>query len=161
MHISRLTLFTLLLATTLSAHAEIYKHVAVNGEVTYTDKPVKGSKKLNLDPMPSAKPALTNSTTYRPPSSRNTTTPSDFPRVDNNTQNQRDSLRRRVLLDELRIEEQGLADAVTAKKEGETLHIGEKASSPGYITRIGKLDHAIKLHRDNINALRKELSTVK
>lgn len=161
MHISRLTLFTLLLATTLSAYAEIYKHVAVNGEVTYTDKPVKGAKKLNLDPMPSAKPALTNSATYRPPSSRNTTTPSDFPRVDNNTQNQRDSLRRRVLLDELRIEEHGLADAVTAKKEGETLYIGEKASSPGYITRIGKLDHAIKLHRDNINALRKELSTVK
>ncbi|BBO99425.1 DUF4124 domain-containing protein [Sulfuriferula nivalis] len=160
MHKTHLKLLLPLLLTSLSAHAEIYKIVAPNGEVTYTDKAVKGSKRLDLGPMPSSTPVLTNKSTHST-SSRNTSTPSDFPRIDSNTQNQRDSVRRRVLTEELNTEEQALEDAVNAKKDGETLRAGEKASSPGYLTRIDKLDHAIKLHQDNIHALRKELSTVK
>jgi hypothetical protein len=160
MHNTHLKLLLTLLLTSLSAHAEIYKIVAPNGEVTYTDKAVKGSKKLDLGPMPTSTPTLTNKSTHTT-SSRNASTPSDFPRIDSNTQNQRDSLRRRVLSEELRTEEQALEDAVSAKKDGEALRTGEKASSPSYLTRIDKLDHTIKLHRDNINALRKELSTVK
>lgn len=157
---SHLKLCTLLALISLTAHAEIYKVVAPNGEVTYTDKAVKGSKKLDLGPMPSYTPTLTNKSTHTT-SNRNTSTPSDFPRIDSSTQNQRDSLRRRVLSEELRTEEQALEDAASAKRDGEALRTGEKASSPSYLTRIDKLDHAIKLHRDNINALRKELSTVK
>lgn len=160
MHNIHLKLLIPLLLTSFSVHAEIYKQVAPNGEVTYTDRAVKGAKKLDLGPMPSSTPALTNKSAHSP-SSRNTSTPSDFPRIDSNTQNQRDSVRRRVLSEELRAEEQGLEDAVNAKKDGEILRTAEKASSPGYLTRIAKLDHTIKLHRDNINALRKELSSVK
>ncbi len=159
MHNSRFTLFILLLAT-LPTHAEIYKHVDVHGEITYTDRPVKGAKKLDLGPMPSTTPTLTDKAA-RTPSSRNASSPGNFPRVDSNTQNQRDSVRRRVLSDELRTEEQGLADAVSSKKESEGLRPGEKVGSPSYIIRMEKLNRAIQLHRDNINALRKELSTVK
>jgi hypothetical protein len=161
MHKSPIKLFIALLIVSLPVQAEIYKHIDANGEVTYTDKPVKGAKKLDLGPMPSNTPVLTDKVTHSSSPSRNTSTPASFPRIDSNTQNQRDSVRRRVLSDELRTEEQSLADAVTAKKEGESLRPGEKSSSPSYSTRIDKLEHAIKIHRDNINALRKELSTVK
>jgi hypothetical protein len=161
MHNTHLKILLPLLLTSLSAHAEIFKIVAPNGEVTYTDKAVKGSKKLDLGPMPSTStPVLTNKSNHSI-SSRTSSTPIDFPRIDSNTQTQRDSVRRTVLLEELRAEEHALEDASNAKRDGEMLRTGEKASSPGYLTRIDKLEHTIKLHRDNINALRKELSTVK
>ena len=141
-----------------AAHADIYKRIDASGLVTYTDQPIKGAKRMNLVPLVTAAP---------PASSRKATakatnpTPSGFPRVDSNTQNKRDDLRRNVLESELHTEQQAWADAIIAKKEGEKLHPGESASSPGYLGRLSKLDAVIKLHQDNVNSLDKELSSIK
>jgi hypothetical protein len=149
------------LCAVVSAHADIYKHIDASGQVTYTDRPVKGAKRLDLGPV--ATPVIRSGNAVESEHKKSSigTTLSSFPRVDANVQRQRDNVRRNVLEDELHTEEQALTDAVAAKKDGEALRSGEKVSSPAYLTRIDKLDNNIKLHRDNINALRKELSSVK
>ena len=148
------------LCSIASAHADIYKHVDASGQVTYTDRPIKGGKRLELEPAATSLPRATNNNTAPKKASYNPT-PVGFPRVDTDVQRKRDNVRRNVLEDELRAEEQGLAEAVMAKKEGEIPVSGEKTSSPSYIIRSDKLSNNIKLHRDNINALRRELSSVK
>lgn len=157
----KLSILVLGLCLAVSAHADIYKHIDASGRVTYTDRPVKGAKRLDLGPV--ATPITHNANSANPARKGESvsTTPLNFPRVDRDVQRKRDNVRRNVLEDELNTEEQALSDAVTAKKDGEVLRPGEKVSSPSYITRTEKLDNNIKLHRDNINALRKELSSVK
>ena len=158
----KLSILVLGLCLAVPAHADIYKHVDASGEVTYTDRPIKGAKRLDLGPV--ATPVTRGNANSANPARKNesvNTTPLNFPRVDRDVQRKRDNLRRNVLEDELSAEEQALSDAVTAKKDGEALRPGEKPSSPSYITRTEKLDNNIRLHRDNINALRKELSSVK
>ena len=157
----KLSILILGLCTALSAQADIYKHVDASGQVTYTDRPVKGAKRLDLEPAATPVMRATNTaTTSRKKESANPT-PISFPRVDTDVQHKRDNVRRNVLEDELHTEEQALAEAVAAKKEGEAQRPGERVSSPSYITRSEKLVGNIKLHRDNINALRRELSSVK
>lgn len=141
------------LIVSLPVHAEIYKYVDESGQVTYTNLPRRGAKKLNLGPVDTpAAPAAR---------AKETTTPTDFPRVDSSTQRKRDDLRRTVLQDELRSEEHSLAEAIAAQKTGEALRSGEQAGSPSWRERTDKLRDSVKRHEDNIRALKKELASIK
>jgi hypothetical protein len=141
------------LIISLPVHAEIYKYVDESGQVTYTNLPRRGAKKLNLGPVDTvAAPAA------RP---KETSTPTDFPRVDSSTQRKRDDMRRTVLQDELRTEERNLAEATAAQKTGEALHKGEQLGSASWQERTGKLRDSVKRHEDNIRALKKELASIK
>lgn len=157
----KLSILMLGLFSIATAHADIYKQVDASGQVTYTDRPIKGAKRLVLEPAATALPRTTNNNHAATKKASLSPSPADFPRVDTDVQRKRDNVRRNVLEDELRAEEQALSEAVMAKKESEVPMSGEKTSSPSYIIRSDKLSNNIKLHRDNINALRKELSTVK
>src|SRR6185436_502252 len=91
------------------AHAEIYKYVDDKGRVTYSNLPIKGGKKVDLPELstvPGQKPGQTAS-------------PANFPKVDGKTQKDRDEVRRKILEDELKTEEQALAEAQKALEEGE------------------------------------------
>ncbi|HEY7987105.1 MAG TPA: hypothetical protein VIE17_09300 [Methylophilaceae bacterium] len=69
---------------------------------------------------------------------KNTPTPTDFPKVDAATQQQRDGTRRQILQDELNSEHTALEDAQKSNKTPD-----------------------ITLHQQNINMLEKELSSLK
>lgn len=112
-----------------TAHAEIYKHVDEQGRVTYSNVPMKGATKLNLEPLNTV-PAT------RPKTSA--ASPSDFPKVDGDTQKKRDDTRRKILEEELAAEEKLLSEA-TAQNNAT----------------------AISLHEKNVAALKKELSNIK
>src|SRR5436190_17303886 len=86
------------------AHAEIYKYVDENGRVTYSNVPIKGGKRVNL-PEVSTVPG------------QKSATPSSFPKVDDKTQKDRDDVRRKILEDELKVEEAALTDAQKALQE--------------------------------------------
>jgi hypothetical protein len=89
-------------------------------------------------------------------------TPADFPRVDPETQKGRDGVRRKVLTDELAAEEQLLTEARAAYAEGAPLPLPEeRADAEKYRARIGRLRQAVTVHERNIEALKKELATVK
>src|SRR3989338_5283898 len=85
-------LFALLCVFPILAQAEIYKAVDADGHVTYSSTPIKGGKKIILEPLPTMMP---------PGRSRSAASPEDFPRVDGETQRGRDDTRRKILEDEL------------------------------------------------------------
>jgi hypothetical protein len=89
-------------------------------------------------------------------------TPAGFPRVDPETQKGRDSLRRKVLSDELAAEEKLLAEARVAYADGAPAPLPEeRADAEKYRARIGRLRQSVTVHERNIEALKKELAAVK
>lgn len=142
-----------LLLLTPMAHAEIYKSVGPNGQVTYSSAPTKGAKKLNL-----GKP-------FKPPvSARNNPTPTHFPKIDAATQKNRDHARNKILENELAMEQkllgethQQLSDS-TANPELYTGGDGKAAPDPvRHSEKMNALQRRIKVHEQNIDALKAEL----
>jgi hypothetical protein len=89
-------------------------------------------------------------------------TPAGFPRVDPETQKGRDGVRRKVLADELATEEKLLAETRVAYADGAPAPLPEeRADAEKYRTRISRLRQSMTVHERNIEALKKELATVK
>jgi hypothetical protein len=146
-------LFAALCICPMLVHAEIYKAVDENGHVTYSSTPLKGGKKLILEPLP----------TMMPPA--NVRSPADFPRVDNETQRGRDDTRRKILKDELNAEEKLLDEATQNLKEGESNPEVFKGADGRTYRNVAKYEDKIKplqeqvdLHKNNVEALKAELS---
>src|SRR5574340_287546 len=147
-------LFAMLCAWPLLVLADIYKAVDENGHVTYSSTPIKGGKKIILEPLP----------TMVPPGKARS--PDDFPKVDGPTQKERDETRRRILQDELKTEEklleesqQSLNDAspeVFKGADGRTYRNVAK-----YEEKTRQLAEQVELHQKNIEALKTELSKLK
>jgi len=152
---SRYLFVLLCLGCTGWAQAEIYKSVDAEGHVTYSSTPSKGAKKLGLEPFPST-PHSSRESSSNSTHARNNTTPSDFPKVDSSTQKSRDSLRRKILSDELATEEKLLAEARVNQKQGEPSR--NDAKSEG---KLHALQEEVTLHEKNVSALKTELSHVK
>lgn len=106
----------LALSSIPAAYAEIYKHVDAQGRVTYSNVPIKGAIKLNLEPL---------TTVPAPRAKTSTPTPAGFPKVDSDTQKRRDDTRRKILEAELSAEEKLLADA-TKGQSREEIELHEK-----------------------------------
>jgi hypothetical protein len=147
-------LFAVLCVFPLLAQAEIYKSVDADGHVTYSSTPIKGGKKLNLEPLP----------TMLPPGKEGS--PGSFPRVDSATQKSRDDTRYTILQNELTNEEKLLAEAkqslaeaspeVFKGQDGKTYRNVAK-----YDEKIKPLAAQVDLHQKNIEALNTELSKLK
>ena len=85
-----------------------------------------------------------------------------FPKVDAGTQKGRDDVRRKVLTDELATEEKLLAEARTAYADGAPAALPEEKSDvEKYRARIARLRLAVGMHEKNVEALKKELASVK
>ena len=146
-------LFAVLCVCPMVAQAEIYKAVDENGHVTYSSTPLKGGKKLILEPLP----------TMMPPA--NVQTPSEFPKVDNQTQRGRDDTRRKILQDELNAEQKLFDEAKQNLNEGESNPEVFKGADGRTYRNVAKYEDKIKplqeqvdLHKNNIEALQTELS---
>lgn len=168
-------LLVLVFVWPLAVQAEIYKSVDADGHVTYSSSPMKGGKKVIIDPN--------TTSTYSAPASRQRGEESsrNFPRVDGATQRNRDDARRRILEEELATEEKLLAEARQNLKEGEanpevfkqTVVVGRKPDgSPitqqvtrrnvaKYQEKIKELSDQVEVHQKNVEALNTELSKLK
>ena len=151
-------LFALLCAGHIGwAQADIYKHIDADGHVTYSSTKTKGAKKLNLPPLSTSLP--TARTRYKSGS------PADFPRVDSGTQRNRDDARRKILEDELALEDKLLVEARNNLKEGVAnpeIIRGQNGSVTRnvakYEEKISALQEQVALHETNVEALKTELS---
>lgn len=131
------------------AHAEIYKHVDSEGNVTYTSTPMRGAKKLDLAP-PLASPSSS-----RP---RSEVGQADFPKVDSATQKSRDWARHKILLGELAAEEKLLGEARQSLKEAEASPEALSGNNAKHGEKIKSLQEQVLLHEMNVGALKIELS---
>lgn len=163
-------LFLALLTLTFSSAswAEIYKRVDADGRVTYSNIKSKGSTRLELDPDANviandrARASGNNNTNKR------TSTPEDFPRVDKNTQNQRDNKRKEILQNELAAEKTALEQAKKAYAEGESNPEVYKSASGATFRNVPKFEEKMKAlqadvdsHQKNIELLQKELDSLR
>ena len=170
---SLITLLSVLLTALmlpLLAHAEIYKIVDANGNVTYSNVKIKGAKKLDLEPADTSFGNDTNTDankeTKRVPKTR-TATPASFPKVDADTQNQRDGKRKEILKSELDAEKLALDEAKKAYSEGESNPEVFKTKDGKTLRNVAKFQEKMKnlqanvdAHQRNIDLLTKEISNI-
>lgn len=143
----------------LIAQADLYKSVDADGHVTYSSSPIKGGKKIYLEPLPTMAPLA------------RTRTPAGFPRVDEETQKGRDETRRKILLDELSAEQKLLEESkrnlqdAEAQNHGDATsngkHVYNEAVAQQYAAEVNKRTEEVNLHQKNIDALNSELSKLK
>lgn len=142
------------------AHAEIYKSIDENGHITYSNVPLKGASRLNLDPTTPASGGGGSRSAKTP-------TPASFPKVDAKTQDQRDDKRKEILSSELDAERNALEDAKKAYADGAanpemfTNANGQRFRNvPKYQEKVEKLKADVDAHQRNVELLQKELDAL-
>ncbi|HSC23897.1 MAG TPA: DUF4124 domain-containing protein, partial [Casimicrobiaceae bacterium] len=138
--------------------ATICKYLDAEGNVVYSNgAPPKGYRRLSCeiaDDGPRRAAGV--------PGARASAAPSGFPRVDVDTQKSRDEKRRKVLDDELANEQKLLEEAREAYDNGAPPPLaGERNDAEKYRQRIARLRQNVQLHERNVEALRKEIATVR
>ena len=151
--------FLLALSAT-ALRADIYECVDPSGNKRFTNikAEAKGCKLLNVSapntvPAPKA-PAAKGGAAATP-------TPSMFPKVDTDTQRQRDADRRRILEQELSSEERLLDQARKELASQDAVRLGSERNYQKVIERLEPYKKKVKLHEDNIASLRRELAAAK
>jgi uncharacterized protein DUF4124 len=148
------------------AQAEICKYVDGDGNIHYSNVPPgKGFRKLSCtlgDDTPVKRAPAAGVPARNAAATPSPSTPAGFPRIDAETQKGRDDVRRKVLGDELAAEEKLLVEARAAYSDGAPQPLPEeKADAERYRQRIGRLRQSVSLHEKNIEAIKKELATIK
>ena len=140
------------------AQAEIYKSVDSEGHVTYSSTPMKGSRKLNLEPLP----------VMESPRPHSDSESESFPKVNKQTQRNRDDTRRTILMNELESEQKLLDDAkknLQVAKDTPQVYRGKDGKTyrnvAKYESTVKAAEDQVSLHEKNIEAIQTELSRLK
>jgi hypothetical protein len=137
----------------------LYECVDQDGNKQFTNivPPGKhGCKVLNVGPVNSV-PAGAAAKSQ----AKATASPASFPRVDPQTQQQRDGQRRRILEQELGQEQQLLDQAKKALAEQEGIRLGGERNYQRVLDRLEPYQQRVKTHEDNVANLRRELSNMR
>jgi len=138
---------TLLCLFPALALADIYKSVGADGHITYSSAPLKGGKRIIETPAPTRASAAR---------SHSAAAHENFPSVNQETQKGRDETRRKILQDELKIEQSLLGEAQRDLQAGEADKKLAKNSD-----QFKNLANQVELHQRNIDALNTEISKLK
>lgn len=155
-------LSSLLLAGPLAAHAqgEIFLCTDDEGRKTYQNTGAgKGCKRVDVQPLLTVPAPRLPAAAPRGGGER--VTPASFPRVDGETQRSRDSDRRRILEDELRIEEERLARLREEFNNGEPERRGDERNYARYQERVARLQEDIQRSESSLAALRREIALLR
>lgn len=140
---------------------EVYVCIDENGVKEYKNTGVtKGCKKVDL-PDVTTIPAPSKRAPAPAPAAARAAAPTDFPRVDTGTQKARDSERRQILSDELRAEEQKLAELRKEFNNGEPERRGDERNYAKYQERVAAMRDDVGRTEKNIEALRRELDKLR
>ncbi len=158
----------LMCAGAAGAQTVVYKCVDAQGRVEFTDTNKRGCKALDLPgyiPAPPSRPAPVapagNSVRQGSPAPAAAPSPANFPRVDTGQQRARDDDRREILNEELRAEEQKLAEQKREFNNGEPARNGNERNYAKYQERVGQMREDINRTERNIEALRREIANIR
>jgi len=165
MAMRRLAYLLLLFSASITARATnhiLYECVDANGAKQFTNIPAnpKACTILNIGPV-SAPSAPAAGAAKAPGKAPQAATPSSFPRVDRQLQQQRDNDRRRILEQELGSEEKLLAQAKKELFEQEAVRLGSENNHQRTLDRIAPFQKRVRVHEDNVANLRKEISKIR
>ncbi len=168
----KLSLFLLLImAFAGSAYADIYKRIDADGRITYSNTKTKDATRLDIDPDANTIVNDNRPKTNNGSANKRTSTPDSFPKVDKQTQNQRDTKRQDILQSELESEKLALEEAKKAYAEGSSKpEVYQKKNANGTTStfrNVPKFDEKMKglqaeidSHQNNIELLQKELNSL-
>lgn len=161
-------LFGLLLLSAAAIHvhaqSEVFLCVDEHGKKEYKNTGLtKGCKRVDLPgitmiPAPPKRAAPVAQTASAKPAA---SSPSDFPRVDGGTQKARDNDRKQILLDEMKSEEQKLANLKKEFNNGEPERRGDERNYAKYQERVAAMKEDIERAEKNVEALRREIGNLK
>lgn len=142
------------------AQSDVYLCVDANGKKEYKNTGItKGCKLVDLphvNTIPAPTKKATTSSNAKP-----VATPGNFPKVDDSTQKARDSDRKQILMDELKIEEQKLAAIKKEYNGGEVERRADERQPSKYVERVNNLKNDLARTEKNIEALKREISNLK
>jgi hypothetical protein len=159
----KISILLFLAAAGGSAHAqdEVFLCVDGNGKKEYKNTgATKGCKKIDL-PSLTTVPAPPKRAAAQNVAAKSSSSPADFPKIDDNTQKARDSDRKQILLDEMRIEEEKLANLKKEFNNGEPERRGNERNYAKYQERVASMKDDIDRSEKNIEALKRELGNLK
>lgn len=160
----RLFTATSLLLLCFDCHADIYKYTDRNGVVTYTNvKPTTGGKTELIISSPREPQAYVPEKSGK--QNAKSPTPATFPKVDHQTQNQRDLKRKEILLSELDQEKQALENAKMLYEEARNNPEVYRTAQGKTFRNVAKYEEKLRIfeaeiqaHERNIELLNKELN---
>jgi len=132
--------FLALFSFSCTAQSEVYKHVDENGNVTYSNAPLKDSRKLSLPPL-TVMPGTDLESKIRAPESS-----------ENYNEKQRKVVKK-MIADEVKL----LEDKKKEYNDGEPERLGSERNYQRYLDRVQRLKDEIVLHEENVKALEIEL----
>jgi hypothetical protein len=164
---SALRILTLTLALSLPAvaSAQVFKCVDGDGRITYTNdrglgrscQPLAQNQAVSTVPGPGVRPQAGGSVR----AATGAPATAGFPRVSADDQRTRDEARRQVLQDELAAEERALAEAEKALADQEAVRHGNERNYQKVLDRLQPFKDKVDLHKRNIEALEREMSSLK
>ena len=152
---NNLAVAVLLAWLALPVHADIWECVDDSGNRRFTNIKAesKGCKLIDVGPtntMPAGKPQVASKAA-----------PKDFPKVDGDTQRQRDAERRKILDQEMASEQKLLDQARRELSDQESQRFGSERNYQRVLDRLEPYKKKVKLHEDNIASLRRELTSTR
>jgi hypothetical protein len=148
-----------LAATPLAALAgsDIFVCQDADGRKTYQNTGAgRGCARLDIQPTLSV-PGPRHQTA-RSSNDARAISPASFPRVDSQTQQARDSDRRRILEDELGAEEAKLQALLAEYRNGAPERLASERGDAGYRERVAKMQADVQRTENNITSLKRELA---
>ncbi len=140
----------------------IYLCVDANGRRELTDTNRRGCKEINVPGAIAAPPAHHGGIPAHAASApQASVTPADFPKVDSAQQKARDNDRRDILNDELQREQRRLGDLRHEFNNGEPERQGNERNYAKYQERVAQMRDNISRTEKNIEALRREIASIK
>lgn len=124
----------------------------------------KGCKRMDVGPvlsLPAPRLPAARSSVQPAVEERAGATPASFPRVDRDTQRTRDTDRRRILEDELKVEEDRLQRLLGEYNNGQPERRGDERNYALYQERLNRLREDIARTEVNVGALRREMSLLR
>lgn len=148
------------LVTPAFAQNDVYLCIDAEGRREYKNTgPTSRCKKVDLPgvtTVPSSVPRAASAARPAPAGS-----PSEFPRVSSGEQKARDSDRKRILQDELKVEEAKLAALKAEYNNGEPERLGNERNYAKYQERTAALKDEVARTERNVEALKRELANLK
>ncbi len=158
-----MVILALVLGWTAQAQAQIYLCTDASGHKELTDTSKPGCKLLDVPgaSIPAPPRRSGNGAALPTPPRAPVTSPTDFPRVDSAEQRARDADRRGILDEELRSEQQKLADLRREFNNGEPERRGDERNYAKYQERVGTMRDSISRSEKNIEALKREIANIR